>query len=296
MDNETVEKYKKAGKIAAEAMEYGKGLIKKGNLLVDAADKIEKKIFELGAKPAFPVQISLNETAAHYCPDFDDKTAFEEQLVCLDVGAQVDGFVGDNACSVDLSGKYLGLVKASKMALEEASKLIKPGIKICEIGRAIEEAITSFGFNPVKNLSGHGLEQYSVHTFPTIPNFNNGDETKLEKGQVIAIEPFATEGSGMIYEKGIANVFILKLKRPIRVGFIRNMLMEINRYEGMPFTKRWLYSRFSPAKINFAFTQFRNLGMLKEYPPLVEKSGGFISQAENSFLIDDEVVLLTKTD
>lgn len=294
MDEETIEKYKKAGKIAAESLEYGKGLIKKRALVVDAADKIEKKIFELGAKPAFPAQISLNETAAHYCPDFEDESVFEEQLVCLDVGAQVDGFVGDNACTVDLSGKYSELVKSSKNALEEASKILKPGIQLREIGRVIEDTITSFGFNPIRNLSGHGLDQYNVHTFPTIPNFDNDDKTKLEKGQVIAIEPFATDGSGMIEEKGIANVFNLILKRPVRVVFIRNMLMELDRYNGMPFTKRWLCRKFSPAKINFAFTQFKNLGMIKEYPPLVEKAGGFISQAENSFLIDDEVVLLTK--
>jgi len=293
MDAETLAKYKKAGKIAAEALEYGKGLIKKGALLVDIADKIEKKIFELKAEPAFPVQLSLNETAAHYCPDMDDKTVLEDQLVCLDIGVHIDGFIGDNACTVDLSNSNDDLVNASKKALEDAGKILKPGIKLREIGKVIEETISSFGFNPVRNLSGHGLEQYNVHTTPTIPNFDNKDETKLEAG-VIAIEPFATNGDGMIGEKGIANVFSLVVKKPVRVRFMRNMLMEINKYNKMPFTKRWLYKKFSPAKINFALTQFNNLGIIKEYPPLVEKSNGLVSQAENSFLIDDEVVVLTK--
>ncbi len=294
MDKETIDKYKKAGKIAAEALEYGKGLIKKGALLVDVADKTEKKIFELGAEPAFPAQLSLNETAAHYCPDMEDNTVLEDQLICLDVGAHIDGYIGDNACTVDLSGKYSELVKASQKALEEASKILRPGITIGEIGNIIEETITSFGFNPVKNLSGHGLEQYEVHTKPTIFNCKNEDKTELEAGQVIAIEPFATNGEGMIKEKGNANVFNMIVKRPVRVGFMRNMLSEIDRYNGMPFTKRWLYKKFSPAKVNFALTQFKNLGMIREYPPLVEKSNGFVSQAEASFLIDDEVVVLTK--
>ena len=145
-------------------------------------------------------------------------------------------------------------------------------------------------------MSGHGLEQYGVHVKPTIPNFDNKDETRLEKGQAIAIEPFATNGDGIIVEKGIANVFSLIEKRPVRVGFMRNMLAEISRYNGMPFTKRWLYKKFSPAKVNFALIQFRNLGMIKEYPPLVEKSNGLVSQAENSFLIDDKTIILTKID
>ena len=294
MDKETIEKYKEAGKIAAKALEYGKGLIKKGSLLVDVADKIEKKIYDSGAKPAFPVQISLDKTAAHYCPDQDDKTVFEDQLVCLDVGVHIDGFIGDNACTVDLSGKHADLVKASRKALQEAEKILGPGIELGEIGRVIEETISSFGFNPVKNLSGHGLDEYNVHTTPTIPNFNNNDSTKLEKSTVIAIEPFATDGEGMIGEKGVANVFNLTQKRPIRIGFIRNMLAEISMYNEMPFTKRWLYCKFSPAKVNIGLTQFKQLGMIKEYPPLVEKSKGLVSQAENSFLIGEKVVKLTK--
>ena len=100
----------------------------------------------------------------------------------------------------------------------------------------------------------------------------------------------------MIGEKGVANVFNLTIKRPVRIGFMRNMLVEINGYNGMPFTKRWLYKKFSPAKVNFALIQFKNLGMIKEYPPLVEKSNGLVSQAENSFLIDDKVIVLTKID
>ena len=114
---EDIENYKKAGKIAGEALQYGKSLIKKDASMLEVADKIEAKIKELGGELAFPVQMSLNEAAAHYCPDEDDKTVFSDQLVCLDVGVHVNGCIGDTACSVDLSGQHGDLVKASQEAL-----------------------------------------------------------------------------------------------------------------------------------------------------------------------------------
>src|SRR3989338_10812036 len=109
MNRETIEKYKQAGKIAAQVLDYGRGLIKKNASLLDVVEKAEARIFELGAKPAFPVQISLNHIAAHYCPNEDDKTVFSNELINLDVGVHVDGFIGDNAVTVDLSGKHENL-------------------------------------------------------------------------------------------------------------------------------------------------------------------------------------------
>src|SRR3989344_1668592 len=113
MDESTKQNYIKAGRISAEALEYGKSLIKKGNSLLETTELIEKKIYELGGKPAFPVQISCNEIAAHFCVDDDEKAVFDEQVVSLDLGVHVDGAIGDNAYTIDLSGKYDDLVKAA---------------------------------------------------------------------------------------------------------------------------------------------------------------------------------------
>jgi len=293
MDSETIEKYKKAGKIAAQVLSYGKDLIKKDAKVLDVLNKIENKIEELGAKPAFPAQISMNEIAAHFCPEDDDETKFNDQLVSLDVGVHVDGFVGDNAITVDLSGKNEDLVKASEEALKAAIEVVKPGIKLSEIGKAIEDTITNLGFQPVRNLSGHGLDSYNIHSQPTIPNFNTKDNVLLEK-QVIAIEPFATNGVGLIQEKGEPSVFSLIGKKSVRIGFVRNILKQIETYKGLPFTTRWLTKNFSAAQVKFALNQLKQLEILKEYPPLVEKQKGLVSQAEHSLLVDDEVVVLTK--
>ena len=160
MDESTKQDFIKAGRISAEVLEYGKLLIKKGNSLLDATEKIEKKIFEFGGKPAFPVQISCDEIAAHFCPVQDDTTIFENQVVCLDLGVHVNGAIGDTAYSIDLSGKYSDLVSAAQKALEEALKIAAVGTELREIGKTIHDTIKSYGFNPVRNLSGHGLGVY----------------------------------------------------------------------------------------------------------------------------------------
>lgn len=293
MDSEVLEKYKKAGKIAREALSYGKDLIRKGSNVLDVCDRVEEKIFLLGGKPAFPVQISMNEIAAHYCPEDDDKTMFSDEVVSLDVGVHIDGYIGDNACTVDLSKNNSELVKASEEGLKAAIDAVKVGIKLSKIGKAIEDAISSYGFKPVRNLSGHGLDAYNIHSMPTIPNFDTKEEAVLEKG-VIAIEPFATDGVGLIHEKGEPSVFSLIRKKSVRIGFVRNIQKEIEKLNGLPFTTRWLTKKFSEAQVKYALNQFKQLEILKEYPPLVEKQNGLVSQAEHTLLVDDEVVVLTR--
>ncbi|MBU0615834.1 MAG: type II methionyl aminopeptidase, partial [Nanoarchaeota archaeon] len=240
MDKETLENFRKAGKISAEALEYGRELIRKGSKVLDVCNKVEDFVRGKGAGLAFPVQISMNEIAAHFCPEDDDTQVFEDQVVCLDIGAEVNGAIGDNACTVDLSGTNSELVKASQEALKAAIEAVMMDETIGRIGKAIEDTITGFGFQPVRNLSGHGLGVYSVHTGMTIPNYDTGEDIKLQKDTVVAIEPFATNGAGMIEEKGDASVFMLRGKKSVRLGFVRDIMKQIEGYKGLPFTTRWL--------------------------------------------------------
>src|SRR3989344_8274742 len=115
---ENLSEWKKAGEIAAEAREYGKTLIKENASLLDVTEKIEKKIFQLKGKPAFPVQISLNSTAAHYNALVDDKTIIWNDVAKLDIGVHVNGCIGDTAVTVCLNKEYNELAKASEKALE----------------------------------------------------------------------------------------------------------------------------------------------------------------------------------
>jgi len=291
---EDFDNIRKAGKIAAEALEYGKSLIKPGKSLLEVSELVEKKIEELGGKPAFPAQISMDSIAAHYCAEPDDKNIFDKQVCSLDVGVHVDGFIGDTAGTVDLSGNFKDLVKASEEALKEAIKIVQIGTKVNQIGKVIQETISGFGFSPIKNLTGHGLSKFNIHDKPTIPNFDTGDETELEKGMIIAIEPFATDGAGMIYERDQGNIFSLIKKKPVRSQFAREALKIIETYNNLPFTTRWLAKKMSLPKVNFALRELLKNEIIRPYPPLSEKNKGIVSQAEHSLIIDDKVEVTTK--
>jgi len=296
MESEILKKYLQAGKIATEALNYGKGLIKSGAKVREILEKVEDKIIELGGLPAFPAQISLNEFAAHSCADLSDETTLKDEVVKLDVGVHIEGYIADTALTVDLSGKHTKLLEASREALENALKIVQPGVTLGEIGRVIQETITSYGFAPVKNLCGHGLGEYEIHAAPSIPNVDNGNARKLEEGEVIAIEPFASTGAGLVQESSPATLFTLVNDSGIRDPITRNMLKEIKTYKGLPFAKRWLEKKFGTPKTNFALRTLLKAGCLEEHAPLFDQNRGIISQAEHSVIVQKKPIVFTKLD
>lgn len=294
MEKEVFNRYLQAGKIAAQVLDYGKGLIKPGAKVREVLDQIENRIIQLKGGIAFPAQISLNEVAAHSCSDLNDQTLLENQLVKLDIGVHIEGHIADMALTVDLSKKYGDLVKAAKEALENALKIVKPGRSLGEIGKTIHEVITSYGFSPVRNLSGHGLEQYNIHAPPSIPNFDNGNLTELKEDQVIAIEPFASAGAGIVQESSPATVFSLVEEKGVRDPITREILKEIKTYQCLPFARRWLERKFTTPKTNFGLRNLSRLGCLQEHPPLIDQNKGWVSQAEHSLIVKEKPVIFTK--
>ena len=115
----------------------------------------------------------------------------------------------------------------------------------------------------------------------------------LKKGQVVAIEPFATDGLGMIQESGTASVFMMAGKKPVRNPITREVLRKIETYHGLPFCRRWLAKDFG-VKANYALRELASLGMIEQFPPLVEVKKGYVAQAEHTVLIDDECIVTTR--
>ena len=293
-DEQAIALFRKSGKIAAEMLDFGKTFIKKGARPLDVLDKIEDKIKKAGAQCAFPPQISLNDTAAHNCPDVGDTTVFDDDVVKLDVGVHVDGYVSDNAVTIDLSGKYSTLLKANKEALDAALKLAVPGTSIGNIGKTVQEIIQSYGFSPVKNLSGHGIGRYKIHTLPSIPNIATDDKAVLKAGMALAIEPFASTGSGVVYESGEAGVFMLEHRKPVRDLITRHVLKHIEQYKGLPFARKWLTQEFGAGKTNFALRQLIQIGSIHTFPPLVDSKHGIISQMEKSVIVAEKPIIITQ--
>ncbi len=293
MDNYELECYKKAGRIASQALNLGISKIKEGESITKILDEVESHILRSGAEIAFPAQISINNVAAHQC-SIDEDEKIPKGIIKLDVGAAVDGFIGDNAKSVAI-GTESKVIDASRAALNNALKLVRPGVKIGEIGREIESTIKKAGFLPIKNLSGHGLGKYQIHKAPSIPNYDSGDETELKEGDVIAIEPFASTEDQLVSNQGLPTVFSLipKSKQP-RGNMTRQVLKTIKTYKGLPFTTRWLIKIHGVGTTNFALRELKQLGMLEEHPPLAVPNG-YVSQSEHTVIVKNKPIITTES-
>jgi len=290
------QKILQAGKIAKDVRDWIKPQIKKEMPLLEIAEKIENKIEELGGKPAFPTNLSINEIAAHYTPSYDDETK-AHGILKVDFGVHVEGWTSDNAISIDLenSEENKKLITASEEALENAIKKVKIGARVGEIGETIQETIESYKLSPIINLSGHSMEQYDLHSGVTIPNIKESGNIKIESG-LYAIEPFTTNGGGKIYNGKPSGIYQLvddKLPRDQTAREILNFIIE--EYNTLPFCSRWLVKKFGTRAL-FALKQLENNGNLHQFDQLVESSHKKVAQSEHTILIEEDgnVIVTTK--
>lgn len=294
MKQEIIDKYKEAGRIAKEGREKAVELVEPGTAFTTIVEEVEGFIREEGAQPAFPVNISVDDVAAHYTPAVnDDNELTADDVVNIDVGVQVDGYIGDTAITVDLSGEHQDLVDASADALQQALALVEPGVNVGEIGAAIQEQIEGYGFKPIRNLSGHGVDQYVQHSGDTIPNIATETSTALQKGDAIAIEPFATTGAGEVKNGSPGNIYRLENKRA-RGRSERKVLGEINnKFKSLPFASRWISSIPKP-RVETTMSKLTRSGNVHAYDVLKEKDGGLVTQKEHTVLVLDDPIVTTR--
>lgn len=295
-----IDKLRLSGRISATAREAGRKMIVPGARLEDIALAVEAIIRDMGGEPAFPAQLSRNNIAAHYCSPVGDSTEVRpDDIVKLDLGTHVDGYVTDNAVTVDLrAGPDSALVAASRMALENAISVMGAGASITEIGNQIETTIKAFGFNPIYNLTGHGVARYVVHCAPSIPNYPDPRAGRLRPGQTIACEPFACDGKGYIDVQGEPQVFGLRKKPKPKDNLPKDLEAALDKLSGLPFARRGLLHLLGNAKrVDAALAMLRKKKLLQEYPPLVEKEGVRVAQTEHTiFIHEDGAEVLTRLD
>lgn len=294
------EKYKqdfiKAGALANQVRLFGKSLIKKGASYNEVIAKINQKIIELDSRAAFPPQIALNHVAAHFLPQPDEDIIFNDQVVKLDVGVCYKGAIGDCAVTIDLSGKYQTLIDAAESALLAAQQNIEVGMPFHEIGKIIAATIASYGYVPIKNLAGHGLGYYKVHTPPTIPNYDDHSKAVVKKEMTFAIEPFATNGKGFIQEVGSPTIFSFARKRPLHSTVLQFLLEKIKSFNGLPFAMHdFMGEQFSLTEVKKGLNELLDAGIITGYAPLLEKIGSMVAQAENSILVDGNGKIIITT-
>ena len=297
MNDIEIKHLQRAGTIAKEVIANARAYIKKGMPLIEIAEYIEKEIEKLGGKPAFPVNLSINEIAAHATPAYGD-TQTAHGLLKVDLGVHIEGHIADTAFSLDLEGSEENrqLIAAAESAVQEAVRLVqeKQNPKIREIGKKIATVIEERGAQPITNLSGHAITRYEVHAGLTIPNYDNAQEKVIDKG-VYAIEPFATvaTGGGAVRDGKPSTIYVLQKDGKVRDAFARQVLQYIEEeYKTLPFCSRWLYKKFGSRAL-IALKRIEEAGLVHHYPQLIEISGNKVAQAEHTIIITDKEVIVT---
>jgi methionyl aminopeptidase len=283
-DSEQYQKHREAGEILATVREETVDRIEVGASHLDIAEFAENRIRELGGEPAFPLNISIDEEAAHATPSIDDDSTFGEEMINFDIGVHVDGWLADSAITVDLSGND-ELVEASAEALNAAIEMIEPGIDTATLGDVIGRTIDGYGYNPVVNLTGHGLGHWEQHTKPNIPNRKIPQGTTLEVGDVVAIEPFATDGGGKVQEGTDEEIFALETDTSIRDRRAREALDQItDQFRTLPFATRWL----DVDRPEMALRRLKQKDVVHGYPVLKEQAGYYVSQKEHTVIVTED--------
>jgi methionyl aminopeptidase len=287
-----LECYLKAGKIASEQREKTRRKDHVGSTLLTICESIEREIKEKGGMPAFPVNVSLNDVAAHYTAEPNDETIVrEDDVLKIDIGVHIEGYIADTAVTISNDPNQGSLIKTAENALNEAVRIIKVNTKASEIGKLIENTILKTGFRPIQNLSGHTLAQYTIHAGKSIPNISTiGSSFSLSSNQAYAIEPFVTmkDGEGVVFEGSIRNIFAIISRKPAKDEIVNEFLSFLwNRFRTLPFALRWILDRYEEGQARQMLDVLIKKKNVHAYPILIEGKNKIVAQAEHTIVLLD---------
>ena len=289
--------YIKAGKIAGEVRENVRKTDWTGKTVYEICEYVESEIRTRGAKCAFPVNTSINEVAAHYTAEPNDPlTIKNDDLVKIDLGAQINGYIADTAVTVCYNPEFDNLVQAAELSLSNAMSMIKVGVKSSDVGRTIEKTIKQMGFLPIANLSGHSLDQYTIHAGKSVPNIWSIGSFTFNENQAFACEPFVTTGDGLgfVHEGKIKNIFALSSRKKTKDKEADKMLDYIwQNFNLLPFALRWLTNEWEEKEARNLLEVLVKKKAVHAYPVLVEGNGQRVTQAEHTFIPNETGVTIT---
>ena len=286
MNPEEIEKWKEAGKLARDALHYGKKLIQNNSKMLEVTEKIESYVIKNGGELAFPTNLAVNNVGAHWTPSSKSDDVFNKgDIVKLDVGVHIEGYIGDNALTVEIeTNKYKKMIEASREALNAAIDVAAAGVNVGIIGHAVQDKIEQYGYRPIANLTGHRIKRYNLHSGISIPSVRERGGPSLSNGDIVAIEPFVTDGAGRVGGKRNSNIYHLRQIRKVRDEKATELMMEIqNRYKGLPFAERWLHKIQDNAGKNLQ--KLMRAGIVSYYHVLDELGKGIVAQSEHTLLI-----------
>jgi len=198
-----LDKMRAAGELVGEVRETLRKMIQPGITSLELNNAADKMIRDAGAYPTFlnyhgfPFSIcaSLNEQVVHGFPS--EIPLKEGDILSIDLGATLDGFVGDSATTVavgKVSDEVAKLIRVTEECLEKAIEQCYPNKRVGDIGWAVQSHAESFGYGIVRDYVGHGIGR-NMHESPQIPNYGRpGTREKIRAGYVFAIEPMINLG------------------------------------------------------------------------------------------------------
>lgn len=293
IDDDVIEKYREAGRVNAEAAMYARTLVKPGESVLEIVNAIESFILDKGAGLSFPVNISLDDCAAHYSPSINQEDTYilpDAGLLKVDIGTHVDGYIADHAITIDVGnsgGVYQRLIDAAEAALDVVTKNFIVGQNVVHIGKLVEETIVKASFSPIRNLGGHNLEKYNLHGGVFVPNTGSGYPYVLKEGDVFAVEPFSTNGQGNVVDgtKRMIYRFNKRPKKQINMQLLGYLELIHKNFVTLPFSPRWLIGKMPTERIMPTVNELAKKDLLQSYPLLMERGKGLVAQAEHTVIV-----------
>lgn len=292
-----IQDYITAGKIAAEIREIARKKYHVGSTLFEICESIENEIVKKGGKCAFPVNTSLNEIAAHYTAEPNDQKIIQDtDLLKIDLGVQINGYIADTAVTVCYDPRFDYLIQAAEAALKDAISMIRTGVKSSDVGKTIENTIKQMGGIPIANLSGHSLEQYTIHAGKSIPNVWSIGSFSFLPTEAYACEPFVTtrDGLGFVREGKTRNIFSLVSRKRTKDPECDKLIDYIwEKFNMLPFALRWLLSHWDEKTARNLLEKLTKYKVVRSYPVLIEANGQRVAQAEHTFIPQENGVTIT---
>ena len=290
-DSEELAKFRLSGKILRETREEMRGYVKENMTILEVCEKAEGLIRSKGGKPAFPVNVSVNEVTAHYTAVPGDTAVIPAGCTAkIDIGVQVDGYVTDTAFTAPFNPEGKAMTATSELALKTAIDIIHGGIQVSEIGSAVERTIKNRGFKPIANLTGHSVGRYLIHAGTSIPSVSGFNPQKLQTGGVYAVEPFVTtpDAAGMVDDQPQTTIYRFLKTKSLKTEPAKKLIKYIEKeFHTLPFAERWTIGVLPKEQHKAAFKELLASKSIMSYPVFVEVSGKPVAQVEHTMLVTE---------
>ncbi|PMB64650.1 Methionine aminopeptidase 2-1 [Beauveria bassiana] len=311
-DAEFINNYRKSAEIHRQVRHWVQETVKPGHTLTEIAVGIEDGVrallgnqcLEPGASLrsglGFPTGLSLNHCVAHYTPNPGQKDVVlqHDDVMKVDFGVQINGWIVDSAFTLAFNPMYDDLLAAVKDATNTGIKTAGIDVRICDVSAAIQETMESYEVEirgkvypvkPVRNLCGHDIKQYHIHGKKMIPFIKNSDVTKMEEGEVFAIETFGSTGRGYTREENGIYGYGLNDDAPSHVHFPLSSANRVfktvkENFGTLVFARRYL-DRLGVDRYVAGLNCLVANGILEAYAPLVDIAGSYSAQFEHTILL-----------